>query len=128
MKSHGLRHAAVALALLNGSALAQDVGFFRPARDPALTSTRPLPPAAPPAQVAAPAQPMAPAQPGNQAAETAQMAAAELAATRQAEAIKWAEQQADRAEQEAALAREQVRNAPPSVGAAWSGTTSERDR
>jgi hypothetical protein len=123
MNPQGLRYATLALALTAGAALAQDVGFFRPARDPALTSTRPVsPPAAPPV-AAAPAQ--APISPAN---EAAQMAAAELAATHQADAVKWADEQADRSQQEADRAREEARRAPPGVGAAWSGTTSERDR
>ena len=99
-----------------------DVGFFRPASDPALTTTRPQQPQPP----AAPQSPQ-PAQ-APQASETAQMAAAELAATRQEDAVRWAEQQMDRATQEAQAAREQQLQAPPSVGAAFTGSTSERDR
>ena len=127
MKPHGLRFATLALALSAVPALAQDVGFFRPARDPALTSTRPLPP--PSQAVAQPGVASPSALPSvSPANDAAQMAAAELAATRQADAQKWAEEQMDRSEQEAARVREQVQSAPPSVGAAWSGTTSERDR
>ena len=50
METNRFRLAAVALAFAAPVALAQDVGFFRPAADPALTSTRPQapqPPAAP---------------------------------------------------------------------------------
>ena len=112
-----LRIASLALALAAAPALAQDVGFFRPAADPALTPARPLPPA-PPAQ---PQPPQAP-----QVSETAQMAAAELAATRQEDALRWAEQQMDRAEQEAAELRTPQHQAVPGVGAAFSGSTSER--
>lgn len=127
MRIHSI--SAAALALLAGAALAQgtgsssasgsDVGFFRPAADPALTTTRPQPPALP----AAPQPPAAP-----QASETAQMAAAELAATRQEDAMRWAEQQMDRSEREAEQVREEQRQAPPGVGAAFTGSTSERDR
>ena len=116
-----LRIASLALALAAAPALAQDVGFFRPAADPALTTTRPQPPQP---SVAA-AAPPAPAAPVN---ETAQMAAAELAAQRQADALQWAEQQADRSQAEAQQAREQSLAAPPGVGAAFTGSTSERDR
>jgi hypothetical protein len=124
MRSHRLSLIALACALGSSAALAQDVGFFRPAADPALTSTRPLPP--PPPQP--PAQPQTPAAPGSAANDTAQMAAAELAATRQEDALRWAEQQMDRAQQDAERAREQSLQAPTGVGAAFTGSTDERDR
>jgi hypothetical protein len=117
--------AALACTLGASAAWAQttgDVGFFRPAADPALTTTRPQPPAPP----LAPAPPAAPQAPVN---DTAQMAAAELANTRQEDAMRWAEQQMERAEQEALQAREQQQQeAPAGVGAAFTGSTSERDR
>jgi hypothetical protein len=126
MRSHSLVALSFALAAAGaaaqsgpGAASGADVGFFRPAADPALTTTRPQPPQAP----AAPHAPQAPA-----ASETAQMAAAELAATRQEDAVRWADQQMARAEQEAQAARQQQLQAPPSVGAAFTGSTSERDR
>ena len=124
MRSHRLGLIALACAFGTSAALAQDVGFFRPASDPALTSTRPLPPERP----RAPAQPQAPATPGSDANDTAQMAAAELAATRQHETMRWAEQQMDRAQQESDRGREQSLQAPTGVGAAFTGSTAERDR
>ena len=119
MKPLGLRLATLALALAAGAAFA-DVGFFRPAADPALTPERPRPPA-PAAQPPRPAPPTA-------AQQAAEMAAAELAATHQADAQRWAEEQMDRSQQEAAQAREEAQRAPPGVGAAFTGSTNERDR
>lgn len=120
MEKIRFRLVTAVLALSAGAAVAQDVGFFRPAVDPALTTPymRPQPPQAP--------QPPAP--PGNAASETAPTAAAELAATRQEDAMQWAEQQMDRAQTEAQHAREQSQPQPAGVGAAFSGSTSERDR
>lgn len=115
MRSHRLALIAFACAAGTPAALAQDVGFFRPAADPALTSTRPLPPERP----QQPAQPQPPATPGSDANDSAQMAAAELAATRQQDALRWAEQQMDRAQQDAERARGQSPQA---------GSTDERDR
>ena len=123
MKPHGLRIATLALALAAGGAVAQDVGFFRPAADPALTSTRPLPPS-PAATPARPPQPTPPAPP-TPAQETAQMAAAELANTRQRDAVRWAEQQMDHAEGEAVRSREQAQAPAAGVGAAFTGSASK---
>ena len=121
METNRFRFIALVLALGMTHAIAQDVGFFRPAADPALTTTRPLPPPAP----QPPQQPQPPASP---VSETAQMAAAELAAQRQEDALRWAEQQMDRAESEADRAREQSLQQPAGVGAAFTGSTNERDR
>lgn len=126
-------HRAVALAasLAASAAWAQatapsantnaGVGFFRPAPDPALTTTYPQPQA----------QPQQQAVPGQQSGgvpDTTQMAAAELAAQQQVDALRWAEQQMDRAQADAQQAREQSQQQPAGVGAAFTGSTSERDR
>ena len=131
MRPSGLRFAALALVFAAGGATAQapvhpaqapgpsarnDVGFFRPAADPALTAIPPPQPVPAPQQQAGTPN------------ETAQMAAAELAATKQEDAMRWAEQQMDRVQGEAERARDEARQAPPGVGAAFTGTTGERDR
>ena len=125
METNRFRIAALGLVVAAPLALAQDVGFFRPAADPALTTTLPIPPQPP----APPPPPQSPA-PAVTVNETAQMAAAELAATRQEDAMRWAEQQADRSQSEAQQAREQSvqPTVPNTVGAAFTGLTSERDR
>jgi hypothetical protein len=126
MESSRFRIIAVGFALLAGAAAAQDVGFFRPAADPALTTTYPVP-ATPPQPVQAGPMPAPPPAAVGPTDETAQMAAAELAATRQAEAMRWAEEQMERSRREAEQSREPAQPAP-GVGAAFTGSTSERDR
>ena len=132
METGRFRILALTIACAALPAAAQGVGFFRPAADPALTTTRPQAQAQPqqaPAAPAGPSQPpAAPVAAVPTAPQTPPSAPAELADARQADSLRWAEQQMNRAEAEADRAREQTAPQPAGIGASFTGSTSERDR
>ena len=97
-----------------------DNGFFRPSHDVSITHPRPL---ATQAQYQTlQSSSLAPAAPAAAAPATAEAAPAP------AEVMRVTEDQMDRTEREALRDNLRMQAAPAGVGAAWDGSTSERDR
>ena len=97
-------------------------GFFRPAPDVSLTNPQP-PASLAPGQQQLQVQGQQPVNPG---------APREVALEQPGEGpfgvMRWAEEQMDRSTLENQRARQQFATTPPGVGAAFDGTTSERNR
>ncbi len=151
-----LGSAAAVLSLAAAAqAVQQQPGFFAPKADPNLTSPDPAAQPAQAGQAAQAAQPpqapvMGPAQGVGQAPVRSQASQAAMmgqpaqaavmgrvpgqpAVTAQppvaaAPVTRWAEQQMDRSEQEAAQAKAQASTAPAPINGAFTGNTNERDR